>query len=110
MCDGKEAIGYYYFLLVLHFEQVRIDADDSLSVVNYETLLIDPTSGTTNTNLEVKSLTLSYGEDASTKRMYALTPSIIVGLPLFDCSQHTTCLDCLGSKDPFCGWCTLENK
>ncbi|KAG1655459.1 Plexin-A4 [Nymphon striatum] len=29
---------------------------------------------------------------------------------LQDCSQYKTCSTCLGAKDPYCGWCSLENK
>jgi hypothetical protein len=27
-----------------------------------------------------------------------------------ECSVYKTCWDCLGAKDPYCGWCSLENK
>ena len=27
-----------------------------------------------------------------------------------NCRQYTSCTTCLASKDPFCGWCTLENR
>lgn len=27
-----------------------------------------------------------------------------------ECSQYKTCVDCLGAQDPYCGWCSLENK
>lgn len=27
-----------------------------------------------------------------------------------ECHQHRTCMDCLGARDPYCGWCSLENK
>lgn len=27
-----------------------------------------------------------------------------------ECSQFKTCVDCLGAQDPYCGWCSLENK
>ncbi|CAD5125983.1 DgyrCDS14163 [Dimorphilus gyrociliatus] len=26
------------------------------------------------------------------------------------CSQYDSCQTCLESNDPFCGWCSLENK
>lgn len=26
------------------------------------------------------------------------------------CRMHKTCGECLGSRDPYCGWCSLENK
>ena len=27
-----------------------------------------------------------------------------------DCSQYKDCNQCLGAQDPYCGWCSLENK
>ncbi|XP_043213121.1 plexin-B3-like [Amphibalanus amphitrite] len=27
-----------------------------------------------------------------------------------ECHQYTTCSECLGARDPYCGWCSLENK
>ncbi len=27
-----------------------------------------------------------------------------------ECGKHEKCTRCLGAKDPFCGWCSLENK
>jgi hypothetical protein len=27
-----------------------------------------------------------------------------------ECNVYKTCWDCLGAKDPYCGWCSLENK
>ncbi|XP_013421242.1 plexin-B2-like [Lingula anatina] len=31
-------------------------------------------------------------------------------LKVEDCGSYATCDDCLASRDPFCGWCSLENK
>uniref|UniRef100_A0A4W5P1B9 Plexin-A1 n=1 Tax=Hucho hucho TaxID=62062 RepID=A0A4W5P1B9_9TELE len=30
-------------------------------------------------------------------------------VPVESCEQYTTCGQCLGSKDPHCGWCVLHN-
>ena len=27
-----------------------------------------------------------------------------------DCGVYKTCGECLGARDPYCGWCSLENK
>ncbi|KAK3800859.1 hypothetical protein RRG08_008613 [Elysia crispata] len=27
-----------------------------------------------------------------------------------NCARYTTCSDCLGAKDPYCGWCSLEKS
>ncbi|ESO84358.1 hypothetical protein LOTGIDRAFT_168803 [Lottia gigantea] len=34
----------------------------------------------------------------------------VTKLQVHDCSQYTTCYDCLGAKDPYCGWCSFEDK
>ena len=26
------------------------------------------------------------------------------------CEQYTNCSDCLQAGDPYCGWCSLENR
>lgn len=26
------------------------------------------------------------------------------------CAAHTTCGDCVGAADAYCGWCTLETR
>lgn len=31
-------------------------------------------------------------------------------LKVHSCSTYTSCSTCLGAKDPYCGWCSLENK
>ncbi|KPP79934.1 hypothetical protein Z043_100452, partial [Scleropages formosus] len=30
-------------------------------------------------------------------------------VPVESCEQYTSCTECLGSKDPHCGWCVLHN-
>jgi plexin A len=27
-----------------------------------------------------------------------------------DCGIYKTCGECLGARDPYCGWCSLDNK
>ena len=43
-------------------------------------------------------------------RILVLRPSSLTSLPVTDCSIHFTCESCLGAKDPYCGWCSLESK
>ena len=109
---GSELISNIASCSNVLFNQMRIDADSpsSQSVYVYKDLGLDPASGTNSDILEVKSLTFGFNDDVSNQRIYAMTPAVIVGLPLFDCSQYKTCNSCLESKDPFCGWCTFENK
>jgi len=27
-----------------------------------------------------------------------------------NCSEYTTCNECVEAGDPYCGWCSLQNK
>ncbi|XP_050411553.1 plexin-A4 isoform X3 [Patella vulgata] len=48
--------------------------------------------------------------DEAKQYLYAVTERKITKLKVHDCSQYKTCYDCLGAKDPFCGWCSFEDK
>ena len=48
--------------------------------------------------------------DLKADHVYVMTDKKISKLRVQDCSKYATCGDCLGSKDPYCGWCSLENK
>uniref|UniRef100_A0A7N8Y9A6 Plexin-A1 n=1 Tax=Mastacembelus armatus TaxID=205130 RepID=A0A7N8Y9A6_9TELE len=41
--------------------------------------------------------------------IYTLTDRQVVRVPVESCEQYTTCGECLGSRDPHCGWCVLHN-
>ncbi|XP_072571531.1 plexin-A1-like [Paramormyrops kingsleyae] len=41
--------------------------------------------------------------------VYTLTEKQVSRVPVESCEQYTSCGDCLGSKDPHCGWCVLHN-
>ncbi|CAL8402674.1 unnamed protein product, partial [Arctogadus glacialis] len=34
---------------------------------------------------------------------------LVVRVPVESCEQYTSCGECLGSRDPHCGWCVLHN-
>ncbi|XP_048738667.2 plexin A3-like isoform X3 [Ostrea edulis] len=48
--------------------------------------------------------------DDSKQHLYVLTPNKILKLAVQNCSQFTTCEECSGAMDPYCGWCSLENR
>jgi len=60
----------------------------------------------------VKHLQLASNAHTSSQPplIYALTSNLLVGLPLYNCSQYKSCASCLNAEDPFCGWCTLESR
>ncbi|XP_070557607.1 plexin-B-like isoform X2 [Ptychodera flava] len=48
--------------------------------------------------------------DASFQHIYVPTSKEIYKLKVADCSQYTSCESCFASRDPYCGWCTLESR
>ncbi|XP_017022606.1 plexin-A2 isoform X2 [Drosophila kikkawai] len=42
--------------------------------------------------------------------IYVMSENMVSKVKVFDCSDYKTCGDCLGARDPYCGWCSLENK
>ncbi len=48
--------------------------------------------------------------DLKRDHVYAMTDKKLAKVRVQDCSVYSNCGECLGSKDPYCGWCSLENK
>ncbi|XP_064632633.1 plexin-A2-like isoform X2 [Lineus longissimus] len=48
--------------------------------------------------------------DKNKTHLYATAGNKVVKMRVTDCSRHLTCDTCLGSGDPYCGWCSLEKK
>ena len=46
----------------------------------------------------------------SKEHLYAVTDKRVTMVKLQNCATHKSCADCLGAKNPYCGWCSLENK
>ncbi|KRF85332.1 plexin-A2 isoform X2 [Drosophila virilis] len=42
--------------------------------------------------------------------VYAMSERKVSKVKVYDCADFRTCGECLGAKDPYCGWCSLENK
>lgn len=42
--------------------------------------------------------------------LYAMSDRKVAKIPVQNCQQYTTCSECLSSRDPYCGWCTLEHR
>ncbi|XP_017776948.1 PREDICTED: plexin-B [Nicrophorus vespilloides] len=42
--------------------------------------------------------------------LYVLSTSKISKIKVEHCSSYTNCSSCLESKDPYCGWCSLEKR
>ncbi|XP_067613977.1 plexin-A2 isoform X3 [Eurosta solidaginis] len=42
--------------------------------------------------------------------IYVMSRNEVAKVKVYDCTDYTTCAGCLGARDPYCGWCSLENK
>lgn len=70
------------------------------------------------TALEYADLTIDEGSpvnsdllfDSTMNYLYVMTERKLTKIKVQDCSKYETCWDCLTAKDPYCGWCSLENK
>ena len=48
--------------------------------------------------------------DLKRDRVYVMTDRRLSKVKVQDCQQYSDCNQCLGARDPYCGWCSLENK
>lgn len=48
--------------------------------------------------------------DPNKNILHAMSEKRITMIKVQNCRMHKTCGECLGSRDPYCGWCSLENK
>lgn len=48
--------------------------------------------------------------DNSMNYLYVMTERKLTKVKVQDCSKYESCWYCLSAKDPYCGWCSLENK
>ncbi|XP_057324219.1 plexin-A4 [Microplitis mediator] len=83
-----------------HLKKVVVES--ALVAQEYGDLEID-TNSTVNADL-------LFDSQQPPMHLYVLTEKKISKVKVQECSVYKTCWDCLGAKDPYCGWCSLENK
>ncbi|KAM7341380.1 plexin B isoform 1-T6 [Cochliomyia hominivorax] len=66
----------------------------------YEEIMVDPG------NQILQDTMMSPKKDF----LYVLSKQRITKLRIEHCSVYTNCSSCLESRDPFCGWCSLEKR
>lgn len=81
-----------------HLKKVVVES--STSALEYGDLAVDENSPV-NPDLHF---------DSQLMHLYVMTDKKVSKVKVQECSVYKTCWDCLGAKDPYCGWCSLENK
>lgn len=81
-----------------HLKKVVVET--ATSALKYGDLEVDPDSPV-NSDLHF---------DSQLMHLYVMTKQKVSKVKVQECSVYKTCWDCLGAKDPYCGWCSLENK
>ncbi|XP_036358669.1 plexin-A1 isoform X4 [Octopus sinensis] len=79
---------------------IKVSIESSHSAMPYETIHVAPD----------QRIFPDLYFDLDKEHLYAMTPNKLSKVRVEDCSRYTSCSDCIGVKDPYCGWCTLENK
>ncbi|XP_042222499.1 plexin-B-like isoform X6 [Homarus americanus] len=48
--------------------------------------------------------------DAAGGHIFVLTTTRVTKYQVESCASYTNCSSCLGARDPYCGWCSLEKR
>uniref|UniRef100_A0A1B6CQ54 Sema domain-containing protein n=1 Tax=Clastoptera arizonana TaxID=38151 RepID=A0A1B6CQ54_9HEMI len=78
----------------------KVVVESSKSAQEYNDLLVVEESPV-NADLRFDNLLMN---------LYVMTERRVSKVKVQECSVFKTCWDCLNAKDPYCGWCSLENK
>uniref|UniRef100_A0A8D8Y9V6 Plexin-A2 n=1 Tax=Cacopsylla melanoneura TaxID=428564 RepID=A0A8D8Y9V6_9HEMI len=108
---------------------VRATAVAATSTGDYTVVFIGTETGhLKKVVVETSSIAIEYGDvkvdegaivnadlhlDQKAMHLYVMTERRVSKVKVHecnDCNVYKTCWDCVNRKDPYCGWCSLENK
>eukprot|EP00096_Caligus_rogercresseyi_P001343 TRINITY_DN1211_c0_g2_i1.p1 TRINITY_DN1211_c0_g2~~TRINITY_DN1211_c0_g2_i1.p1 ORF type:complete len:1044 (+),score=347.68 TRINITY_DN1211_c0_g2_i1:181-3132(+) len=111
---------------VLTFDDAQLTAVTATSTGDFTVAFIGTGEGhlkkvvvaSSNSGLEYSSIPIAEDSkvnsdlvfDFKRDHIYVMTEKQVAKVRVQDCSIYETCGECLGAKDPYCGWCSLENK
>ncbi|XKL61681.1 hypothetical protein PGB90_001514 [Kerria lacca] len=78
----------------------KIVVENSVSAFEYDDIVID----------EKSSVNADMMFDTNMNYLYVMTENKVTRVKVQNCSKYESCKECLSAKDPYCGWCSLENK
>ncbi|XP_033115020.1 plexin-B-like [Anneissia japonica] len=92
------------FLGTYHGKLIKVHIHNGSAAREYETLALDE-------GFPVRALSLL---DATSTNLTILTENKLLKIRVESCTHYTSCSECVGLNDgggdPYCGWCTLENR
>jgi len=71
------------------------------SAFEYDSMVIDEGSSV-NSDMHFASQNKNY--------LYVMTRNKVTMVKVQECHVYKSCHECLGARDPYCGWCSLEDK
>uniref|UniRef100_A0A183IWQ4 Sema domain-containing protein n=1 Tax=Soboliphyme baturini TaxID=241478 RepID=A0A183IWQ4_9BILA len=74
--------------------------DSATSAHEYEKIDIDPG----------REILADMEFDMSGLFVYVMTARLLSKVKVQECLRHQRCNQCLGAEDPYCGWCSQDNK
>jgi len=85
-----------------HLKKIVVETGKPDSASEYGDIIIDAK--------EKSAVSSDLVFDPQRMHLYAMTQSTVSKVRVQDCGVYSTCNECLGVRDPYCGWCSLENK
>ena len=101
------------FCTLVRYNNTSIFSTNVFQIISKKVVIEGSNSGVEYANIPIRpghAVRPDILFDLKREHVYAMTDKKLSKVRVQDCSIYTSCGECLGSKDPYCGWCSLENK